>query len=385
MPQSNNNTPPEINYNSGPQIEPENDLPVFQDHCRDRDGNDSNIAPDKPDKPQVTLDLQVEQEGEQDTTPTPTDPLDSAPPQHAAPHLGTQQQTLDLPSTIAGPVRTIQYSAIHDRRTLIEQLSRTIPINPYGLPEFLYRPDLLDPTKFDHYPTALEARGLQQLLGSAILNLNYAEGYPSLPTGLPVWARLEWEEDEPYNIFNEYLEQPGVRTIYGLQGISLDQGLEWFTLNYWSWRAKAYDLYQAAHEQRMRVRRILKTEGSHYELAEKLLNQVRQRVAAFSEEELEAIDPIAAVNMMEKLVRVQRVSLGLPAAGALDESKALARTPLPIDLQMRKLTKDSIYDEQRRQDDTEIDILRDSPEALEMAQDLILKLGRSRDSKETGE
>jgi hypothetical protein len=395
MTKSNGPHVPQIKFNAGPKVDADQDLPVFKDTCRERpDSYDPKVVEGNAETPSETSETQKHTqrplEGEilpnkatpnYANFPDPPDSTDPSSTTTASLEAGPPRKSAtihELPSTIAGPIRAIQYAQIHDRRTLIDQLVRTIPINPYGLPEFFYRPDLLDPKWFDHYPSPTEARDLQQTLGCAILNLNYAEGYPTLPTGLPIWARLEWEDDEGYNIFTEYLEQPGARSIHSLQGVSLDQGIEWFSLNYWSWRTKAFDLYQAAHEQRLRVRRILKTEGSHYDLAEKLLRQVRGRVEAYSPEELEGIDPMTAVNMIEKLVRVQRVSLGLPAAGALDESKSLVRTPMPIDQQMRRLTKDAAFDEQRRQDDTEIDILRDSPEALEMAQDLILKLGRSK-------
>jgi hypothetical protein len=370
MPNSNDPTLP-IRHNPGPCVAPEDDLPVFHDTCRERDTT-NNPNPNPNNNNNSSSPRVIEGDYTAIDTSTTTTTLEAQPPRNPNP------APIDLPSTIAGPVRNIQYSQIKDRKSLLEQLSKTIPINPYGLPEFLYRPDLLDPQHFDHYPTVSEARQLQDELGSAILTLNYGEGYPSLPSGMPLWSRFEWENDDGYNIFTEYLEQPGARSLHMLQGVDLELSLEWFTLNYWSWRAKSFDLYQAAHEQRLRVRRILSTEGSHYDLADKLLKQVRSRINTFNEEDLEQIDPMTAVNMMEKLVRVQRVSLGLPANGSTDETRVGIRTPLPIDQQMRRLTKDAVYDEQRRQDDTDIDILRDSPEALEMAQDLILKLGKSK-------
>jgi hypothetical protein len=386
-----NGPQPTVKFNPEEYLQ-DDDLPVFNDTCRDRGSSptprviEGEVLPEQ--EQQQAADIQPVESQQADPPTTPKDPLEADPPETSTPAEVTPPQKpqprpvgtpSELSSTLAGPVRTIMYSLIHDRRTLLDQLVKTIPLNPYGLPEFIYRPDLLDPARFDHFPTNEEARALQEVLGSAIINLTYQEGFPALPSGLPFWANLEWEDHDGYKTFTEYLEQPGVRSLHALQGLPLDQGLDWFTLNYWSWRAKSFDLYQAAHEQRMRIRRILHTEGAHYELAEKLLKQVRGRVNSFTEDELDQIDPMSAVNMMEKLVRVQRISLGLAAAGAMDEGKgAAARQPLPIEQQMRKLTKDSQFEEQRRQDDTEIDILRDSPEALEMAQELILKLGQSK-------
>jgi hypothetical protein len=281
-----------------------------------------------------------------------------------------------LPSTIAGPLRSIQYNAVRDRTTLIEQLTRTIPLNEYGLPLYLYRPDMLDPSDFQQIPTAQEAAELQQKLGVAIENISYVQGFPAFKTGMPVWAMLPWEDLTSYNVFMEYLEQSGVRSLHLLAGVSLEETMPLLSMNYWPVRAKAFDIYRAAHSQRKRMSRILNTEDNHFEIAGAMLAKINKRIDSFSADEMDALEPKAAADILEKLVRVQRISIGLQAAGGADD-KGTNRQVTSVEVSMKRLASGEGSEQQRR-DDTDIDLLRDAPESIELAQELLLKVSMGR-------
>jgi hypothetical protein len=372
--------------------DPANSLPVFQDNAKHREGNDTS-------QPRVIRSMDV---------PPEEDPF--VPPQHLGMPSGSHPQTLEgeytsedrdappkegaasnpnlptdlelsyrggerppeIPSSIVGPLRNIQYSAIHDRISLLEQLSKTIPLNPFGLPLFLYRPDFLDYTQFQAIPTVDEAKGLQQQLSTAMYPISYTQGFPAQADAMPIWAKFPWESNEGYSYFAEYLEQRGVRSLHGMMGVDLSEAYSYFVLDYWATRAKSFDLYQSAHLQRKRVDRILSTEDNHYEQAGKMMKRLKSRMESFTDDDWDNVDPKMAVDIFEKLSRVQRISAGLPANGATDPSKReVART---IDAAMVALTEDQKNAELGRQDSEEIDLLRDRPDLVDAAQELILKL-----------
>jgi hypothetical protein len=326
----------------------ESDLPVFRDNCRDRDASRQGapyviksvqeIADDKGARPVLQIDLMPSLPQAQPHSlleggigsPVVGGEVGVGEDDDAGIKDSSQGPESGRAYTprpfIAGPLRIIQYSQVKSRVTLIEQLLRTIPHNEYGLPAFFYRPDLLDYTRFQTLPTMEDAKELQELLAMSITNISYAQGFPSLGNGQPLWAQFDWETYEEYVLFTQYLEQGGIRSIHKMKEgathlslikTSLEQMHESFVLNYWNVRSRAYDLYQAAHEQRIRISKVMNTEDYHFSLAHKLLAKVAKRIDEFGDEDLEAIDPIAATKMLTELSKVQRVSIGLPAQGAV--------------------------------------------------------------------
>jgi hypothetical protein len=297
-----------------------------------------------------------------------------------------------LPSIIAGPLRQIKQSAIKDTRSLIEQLVMTIPLNEYGLPVFFYRADLLDYTLFQTIPTVAEARFLQQLLSNAIVQLSYAQGFPTLEDGSPIWGPLPWEPETSYNLFTQYVEQVGVRSLHTLNRkegnyrseIPIATVNEYFSLYYWKVRARSYDLFASAHMQRKRVARLLSTEDRHFQVADDLMKKIKQRIGQFEEEDFIDVGPKEAADILEKLVRVQRISVGLPANGADNAVVTKQRQLDQAQSDEAKLKELAAADQklievnQAMIDKVEIDLLRESPELVEMAQQMILALGQSK-------
>ena len=281
-----------------------------------------------------------------------------------------------LPTTIAGPLRMIQYSAIKDRISLIEQLYRTIPHNHLNLPEFIYRPDLLNPHDFNVIPDASRAHELQQQLATAIVHISYAQGFPALSNTTPFWGTLPWETNEQWMALTEFLELPGIRSLHSMTSLPPEDLAEWYTLNYWGPRAKAFDLFKAAHHQRQRIKRIMEVENDHFEKAGKLLAKVAKRIDNMSDDDINNIEPLQAATIMEKLVKVQRVSLGLSAVGGDTEKSTHRKVESTEDL-MRTISHTPHQQTMDQQGiDETVDLLREAPEVLEQAQAMILQLNR---------
>jgi hypothetical protein len=357
------------------------ELPIFSDRCRARDGDQPKAKPvtidAKPIRDSIHEPLSprsdtVVEQWEGASPGTTRNDQDQQPENTEQDEAATHIQ---LPSTIYGPIRTIQYSHIIDRRSLMDQLSKTIPLNQYGLPEFLYRPDLLNPDDFKTYPTVEKAWKLQETLNAAIIHIAYHQGFPTFAEGLPIWTPFPFETDEAQRAFAEYLELEGVRSIHMMISWSIDDLMEWMILNSWVPRAKAFDLYRMAYAQRKRQQRILTTEENHYEEADKLLKVATRKLGSLTQEDLDNMSIIEAAKVFDIATKIQRVSLGLPAQGAADPRTLKdTRRVKPVEEQMREIA-DAGNAELHRKDMEEIDLLRDgSPEAIEAAQGLLLKL-----------
>jgi len=91
---------------------------------------------------------------------------------------------------------------------------------------------------------------------------------------------------------------------------------EYATLYQWRSRAKAYDLYCEAAYRHKRFKRQGTVEERHYLMASKLLERLEAQVLN-GDDFFENMDPKVALDMLNKLVAIQRVSVGLPASGPL--------------------------------------------------------------------
>ena len=235
-----------------------------------------------------------------------------------------------------------------------------LPLNEYGLPEGIYRPDLLpsdpyaaatsvastdagseeaapppsegDTLKASLEPTSLAVHGQQAtdiLLADtrirvAYVPLNHQEGFTSLPDGRPFWYRQDFEPVEAFAAFEVYLAQgrEGVHQLFLLQE-ELDPGTkkalesvnlsELYHLYYWGWRAKAFDLFDSALRRRQRAIRAADMEDYHYLLSERMLNM---GIAFLQTDEFrDNLSPKVALDMIKQAMAGQRVSSGLPVNG----------------------------------------------------------------------
>lgn len=290
-----------------------------------------------------------------------------------------------------GPLQTLNPEKLDTKWKLFEQLSRTLPLNPYGLPEFVYRPDLIDSDMLIRSLSELRDTGvmasaattmippvvrgsagtqfsdLMDHLSAARLELSYHEGYPATPEGKPFWDQQVFETREAFDAFLFYLELGGTRKLTDLMAYELSDVKSWYHLYYWDFRVKAFDLYRIAHHQRQKMKRMLDTEDSHYRRAEKLFAQV-SNVMDSNEfaEKLSTLDPEKLVKILDTTIKIQRLSAGLQSSNA----EVTPQRATTMNVIMQQITE-GVEVEQTIQND--VDILNQSPDMLEMAQELILK------------
>jgi hypothetical protein len=299
----------------------------------------------------------------------------------------------DAPSSVpttrrTGPLRNVDPKKVNTAWQLIEQLSPGLPSNEYDLPIFIYRPDMLDYAaiarslaagEHDTTPTlvgpaqapVLGTQEMNAMLEAAIVPLSYNEGFPVLPSGMPFWTQLEYEPKEAYDAFVNYLELGGARQISQLIAYNLDELKEYYHMYYWTHRVKAFDLYKVAHHQKVKLQRMLATEDSHYRTAERLMRKLETYFEGVTFDE-DNISPEKAVGILEKLVKIQRVSVGLPANGESKENPGNERTVTPVNVIMQQISQNK--DASKTKQGNDVDLLLEDPDAVELAQELIIKM-----------
>jgi hypothetical protein len=288
-----------------------------------------------------------------------------------------------------GPIRHIDPKKIHTKWQLIEQLTSTIPMNEFDLPEFYYSPDLLDHEYIlrsllpstDTGPTpsttissgeavhnSLSTAGAQTHIDAAIIRLDYHEGYPSYG-GRPFWQRMAVESEAAYDAFEAYLALGGSRKMSDLIAYPIDSVREWFHTYYWGFRVKSFDLYRVVNGQRNRLQRMLQVEDTQFNRATKLLDRIDKAFDDMDEEEWAKIEPEKLVGMMEKLSKIQRISAGLSASGGDDQAGKAAPTSIQITQQVVQNTPQTA---QKTEDS--VDILTEAPEFAENVQELMIDM-----------
>ncbi len=162
-------------------------------------------------------------------------------------------------------------------------------------------------------------------LSLAFLPLSYAEGYPTLPDGRPFWNRFDFEPAQAFQAFEAYMIQGdrGARQLFLLEQdkdlkATTIELLDWYDLYYWEPRSKAFDLFKIAESRKVRQIRALHTEDNHYMLSSRLMSILEAYMMPDDEgvsEFIEGLTPKAAIDLLKTLTTMQRVSAGLPAAG----------------------------------------------------------------------
>jgi len=279
-----------------------------------------------------------------------------------------------LPPPLA--LRGVDLALINSRADLIMGLTQNLPMNELGLPKIIYRADLLDWHLFSGATSpgddpSERYKTMQEYLDMATLHLSYAEGFPALPTGEPLWARMPSETSEHYAVFTEYCTMAGARQTTKLTRYPHDQLLQWFHEDYWPLRAQCFDMLQQVHAAKMREQRILSCEDNHYLEAENVWNRLQSMLSTVNWDILKD-EPEKFVSVMERVAKLQRMSLGLSAVGDKREIKSDT-----IEVTMRKIAQPSTF--KMRADDSGIDVkqLLASPEALASAQELVIRMTRS--------
>jgi len=228
------------------------------------------------------------------------------------------------------------------RADLARRAASRLPMTAEGLPVGFYRVDLLPATREE-----LQGSSEADALRIAYQDLSYEFGYPTLQDGRPFWHKLEFEASLAYGCFQVYLDRqdegPRELTQLALNGELMDifrrrneaeggtntwtfeqtlQTLQEFSaLHYWRYRAKAYDVYKEAAYRHIRLRRQSSTEDEHFQLAKTLMTKLQDQVLN-KPDFFKEMAPKVAVDLLHKLVAIQRISTGLPATGPLANKEA---------------------------------------------------------------
>lgn len=333
-----------------------------------------------------------------------------------------------------------------DRVSVFREISTKIPINEFGLPEFLYRADLI-PADFFELPFDNQTT----VLRNAVIPLNMDEGFPSFEHRKPIWERMDHESATHFMWFEQYRNQPyehallaektnknghhasGLGDIRRLDSLKLPQmngsttqsggsagGIgeisELFVYYFWPHRCLAYDYFRIIEQEKQRERQILSTTNTHFLKASQLFDKLYDAILKEEGEDgillLRDLDGQKAVNVLEKLVKIQRVSLGLNmngggpgqngAGGARigDGSAGTGAIVSPNELFRRVARGDSpatdddaggsgssmINGARSRTtadlEGTNLEVLLNDPDTADLAQQLIIKIGQKRYEEE---
>lgn len=290
-----------------------------------------------------------------------------------------------------GPVRALKVEELHTKWHLMEQLNKTIPHNEYDLPDFIYRADLLDheyvasalkglhnrsiqdPTTTAILPPANgagpSAQDIQAHLDAAIVRLDYAEGFPTLPDGMPLWSKLDWEVDTDYQMFIAYLESGVDRALHKLIAWSLDELKVAYHVYMWEVRVKCFDMYKVAQAAKIKLRRMLDTDDSQYKRSEKFLAKIETVLDQFNNDEIKEVGFDKLLKSFGDLMKIQRVAAGLPVNGPPSSDEVVRAPTTNIIMQQIAQTNPQKTEEEGEN----LDLLTEDPATLALAQDFILR------------
>lgn len=233
----------------------------------------------------------------------------------------------------------VQQLPLPYRIQLLQRAAGRLPLTAEGLLVGYYRSDLLPTTYVNATEESIALKG-------AYSDLSFEYGFPTLHDGRPFWHKFDFEPGFSFGAFQAYLEliNGGPRELARLtenqelhQIASRMAGLpegqlisradfaramyESSIMYYWRQRAKAFDLYKEAAYRHQRLRRQSTVEDDHYTLASNLLNTLKEKVLN-TPKFFDDMAPKTAVDLLGRLVAIQRVSVGLPAAGPLANKEA---------------------------------------------------------------
>lgn len=275
------------------------------------------------------------------------------------------------------------------RAQMIKQLGASITTNQYGLPESLYRSDLLPP--FETWQES-DSTAQYQLAQAALIELDYSQGYACFPNGDSIWAQMPHEGADEYRAFQHFLEMPRVdadghrpsapvRQLNLLKPITGMDSTALLSLSYqyyWPERARAYDLFRIASHVRQKELRTQSVEDTHFIRAQKYIDYAETFLeGVFSDPEHFELTPKEAFDMMHKMMQMQRLSVGLSPNGAhagKDENRTPANAPL--ELILRTIARNAgVADSDSKNAGQLTQELMKDPEALMQAQELIIRMG----------
>jgi hypothetical protein len=248
-------------------------------------------------------------------------------------------------------------------------LAQKTPTNEFGLPTWFYRSDLLPDLRY------LRKADVE----NSAEGLFYYDGFPVTQYGSSFWQQLPHEPLDHYILFGKFLDQAmevGIRQL-DLLSASVDKDLEqlqqYYREFYWGARARAYDLFITAAERKRREHITRKMENTHYEQAGKLLAVLQKK---FEDAEwFQELNAKEAIEAMETLVKLQRLSVGLTGQHS-SSNEGMPRTPgMSAEVILRQITQGAgMSDGTANAMSRKIEELLQDPEAGMKLQEIILKV-----------
>lgn len=282
-----------------------------------------------------------------------------------------EPQSSEITPYIPMGLRQTKISDIQSRSDLVRELAKQIPVNEYGLPQYYYRPDMLDKDLLLTYMEQQKADYVDKILQSAVYPISYGQGFPTQPDNNPVWGQMPWEDKEAYDAFTQYLELEGIRNLAAIISIKLDLLGVWFDTNYWFSRAKAYDVFKFAHHARVRENRIMKLENDHWVEGEKIFRKLVNAIGNKTAEELNNMEVDKLISSLERVTKIQNSAVGRSNTGRNSDGET-PKVP-SVEVVMRQVTGDQ--SQKVESDEFDASLLSD-PEVLAQAQELIIKVNK---------
>ena len=299
--------------------------------------------------------------------------LDTAEREHdyIGEHAETSSASSPDISMLPAVLRGLDVSKVETRTDFVRELSRTLPLNEYNLPTYVYNPAFLDVGMLLTKDRGDAKNLLADMLTNSITYIAYDHGYPTIKGDMPFWSQLPWESKSAFEGFLQYLELPGARGIHQIPNITPDLLKEWFHENTWNYRAAAYDVYRAAHHARLREKRIFEVQDDHYSKSRRLLEKVTTALEAKTTEHMESMDFDKLVTSFARLAKVQQEALEIGAGK--DGNPQLASS---VEVIMRKTAEKQGHVRKVDNDSVDMETLLNDPAALEAAQELIIKVNQ---------
>lgn len=281
---------------------------------------------------------------------------------------------------------------ISERARVMRELCESIPNNEYGLPTYLYRADLI-PGGFESLPPKEQ----NDYIDAATVELDYQQGFPVLPDGEPFWSTLPGEHPDAHRAFIHYLDMPRqaakddrgqiglatpVRQLHLLKdmtGKSTSDLMGWCIMFYWPQRARAYDMFIMASHNKQKEYRLQEAENSHFGIATKFIEYAQTFLdGVFADPNKYELTPKEAMDLLVKMIQVQRLSLGVAPFGSSNGKGAGGSDALPqgasFEVILRQIAQNAGMATGTNKGSDVTRQLFDDPEALESAQELIIKL-----------
>lgn len=302
------------------------------------------------------------------------------------------------------------------RLEVMAQLGTMLPENDFGMPILVYRPDGI-PENF----AALTPHQQVTIQNQAAIPLSYSEGFPTMPEGTLFWEQLAFEGGAEFALFQQYLQMSdtyGFRSIQLLARALTDrqiqaarkpvttpaepnnpymvpaataEGLDFeacralyentlshlnelLVYHYWAPRAKAFDLVGQAAAKRIRNKRAMALEEENFVSFNRMASRITARFDRFTDDQLDAMTPVETVRVLKEVIQMQRVTVGLPAAGPAEQHLPGSGQNQGMEVTLRTIAK------QNPKEGLDTSSLLDDEATAATAQELIIRMMQARRS-----